>query len=54
MGAVHGALHDADLTLEGFHLVNLRFQSGETRRESDGATWRGTIRFRAVTEKISE
>lgn len=54
MGAVHGALHDKGLTLEGFHLVNLRFQSAETRRESDGATWRGTIRFRAVTEKISE
>tara|TARA_R110000868_G_scaffold40543_4_gene139806 strand:- start:13874 stop:14290 length:417 start_codon:yes stop_codon:yes gene_type:complete len=54
MGAVHGALHDAGLTLEGFHLVNLRFQSAETRRESDGATWRGTIRFRAVTEPISE
>tara|TARA_R110000868_G_scaffold12110_7_gene58720 strand:- start:14007 stop:14432 length:426 start_codon:yes stop_codon:yes gene_type:complete len=54
MGAVHGALHDAGLTLEGFHLVNLRFQSAETRRESDGTTWRGTIRLRAVTEPISE
>lgn len=54
MGAVHAALHDAALTLEGYTLVNLRFQSAETRRESDGATWRGTIRFRAVTEPTSE
>jgi hypothetical protein len=52
LGAVHSALHDAALTLDGFVLVNLRFQSAETRRESDGATWRGTIRFRAVTEPV--
>ncbi|MDO8289721.1 MAG: DUF3168 domain-containing protein [Parvibaculum sp.] len=54
MGAVHRALHDAELTLDGFALINMRFQSAETRRESDGATWRGTIRFRAVTEPLSE
>jgi hypothetical protein len=51
MGAVHAALHEAALTLEGHHLVNLRFESAETRREADGATWRGSIRFRAVTEQ---
>jgi len=54
MGAVHAALHDAALTLDGFTLVNMRFQSAGTRRESDGTTWRGTIRFRAVTEPKSE
>lgn len=54
MGAVNAALHDAALTLEGHHLVNLRFLGAETRREADGATWRGTIRFRAVTEPITE
>ncbi|MGV8996395.1 MAG: DUF3168 domain-containing protein [Parvibaculaceae bacterium] len=53
MGAVHAALHDVALTLEGYTLVNMRFQSAETRRESDGTTWRGTIRFRAVTEPIT-
>lgn len=52
MGAVNAALHDAELTLDGHRLVNLRFASAETRREADGATWRGTIRFRAVTEPI--
>jgi hypothetical protein len=53
MGGVNAALHDANLTLDGHHLVNLRFVAAETRREADGATWRGTIRFRAVTERIS-
>jgi hypothetical protein len=53
MGAVNAAIHDANLALDGHHLVNLRFVATETRREADGATWRGTIRFRAVTERIS-
>lgn len=52
MGAVNAALHDASLTLEGHALVNLRFLDGTTRREADGITWRGTIRFRAVTEEL--
>ncbi|MBX3495916.1 MAG: DUF3168 domain-containing protein [Parvibaculum sp.] len=51
LGAVRAALHDAALTLEGHALVNLRFLDAETRREPDGTTWRGTIRFRAVTEE---
>lgn len=53
MGAVNATLHDAGLTLEGHRLINLRFLNAETRQENDGATWRGTIRFRAVTEKIN-
>ena len=54
MAAVETALHDAALALEGHALVNLRFLEGTTRREADGATWRGTIRFRAVTEETGE
>jgi hypothetical protein len=54
MGAVNAALHDASLMLEGHELVNLRFLDGTTRREADGMTWRGTIRFRAVTEQTGE
>src|SRR5690606_29349623 len=54
MGAVHAALQDAALTLEGHRLINLRFRDADTRHEPDGVTWRGTIRFRAVTEQISE
>lgn len=53
MGTVNAALKDAELTLEGYRLVNLRFLSAETAREADGTTWRGTIRFRAVTEPIT-
>ncbi|ABS62533.1 gene transfer agent (GTA) orfg8 [Parvibaculum lavamentivorans DS-1] len=52
MGAANAALHDAALTLEGHALINLRFLDATTRRERDGVTWRGTIRFRAVTEEI--
>tara|TARA_R110000824_G_scaffold366730_2_gene555678 strand:- start:212417 stop:212848 length:432 start_codon:yes stop_codon:yes gene_type:complete len=54
MGAVQSALHEAALTPDGHALVNLRFEQAETRREPDGTTWRGTIRFRAVTEKLQE
>lgn len=49
--AVRASLHDAALALETHTLVNLRFLDALTRREADGLTWRGTIRFRAVTEE---
>lgn len=52
MGAVNAALHDAALAPQGHALVNLRFLDGTTRRETDGTSWRGTIRFRAVTEEM--
>lgn len=51
IGAVNAALHDAALTLQDHALVNLRFLDAASRREPDGETWRGTIRFRAVTEE---
>jgi hypothetical protein len=50
LAAVETALHDADLTLDGYALVNLRFERSDTRRETDGITWRGVAHFRAVTE----
>ena len=49
--AVRASLHDAALALETHTLVNLGFLDALTRREPDGLTWRGTIRFRAVTEE---
>lgn len=52
LGAARAVLDDAALTLDGHALINLRFLDSETRREADGTTWRGTIRFRAVTEEI--
>lgn len=48
--AVRAALHDRPLTLTAHHLVNLRFESSETRRERDGETYRVIARFRAVLE----
>ncbi len=50
LGAINAALHEAALMLGGARLVSLRFLDAETRREPDGTTWRGTIRFHALTE----
>ncbi len=48
--AVRGALHDAPLTLTGFRLINLRHEISDARRDPDGETWHGIVRFRGVTE----
>lgn len=48
--AVRAALHEAALDLDGHALVNLRFEAAEVGQDRDGITWRGTVRFRAVTE----
>ena len=50
LAAIHGALHDAVLTLESNSLVNLRFALSQVWRESDGETYHGMARYRAVTE----
>lgn len=50
MAAIAAALHDGALVLDGHALVNLRVTETEARRESDGVTWRGMMRLRAVTE----
>ena len=52
MGAVRAVLHDAGLTLSGHRLVNLRHESSEARRDADGETTHGIVRFRAVTEPV--
>jgi hypothetical protein len=52
VGAIHDALHDASLTLDGHRLVNLRHESSDSRREGDGDTYHGIARFRAVTEPL--
>jgi hypothetical protein len=51
--AVRAALHDQPLSLSDHHLVNLRHDSSETRRERDGDTYRVIARFRAVLEPTS-
>lgn len=52
MGVVRGVLNDAALSLSGHRLVNLRHEFGEARRDPDGETYHGLMRFRAVTEPI--
>jgi len=50
MGVVRGALNHAALSVEGHRHVNLRHEFGEARRDPDGETYHGLMRFRAVTE----
>lgn len=52
MDAVRGVLHDAALTVNGHRLVNLRHEFSDARRESDGETYHGVVRYRAVTETL--
>ena len=52
MGAVRDALHTASLTVTGHTLVNLRQQFSDVRRDPDGITLHGIVRFRAVTEPV--
>ena len=52
MDALKTALHDSALALSGHRLVNLRHELSEARREPDGDTYHGLVRFRAVTEPI--
>jgi hypothetical protein len=50
IAALREALHDRALTLDGHRLINLRHELSEARREPDGDTYRGIVRYRAVTE----
>lgn len=48
--AVRASLDGAALTLNGHALIDLCFIAADYHRQSDGETWRGSLRFRAVTE----
>lgn len=52
VAAIRGVVHDRALSLEGHRLVNLRHELSEIRRDSDGETYRGLVRMRAVTEPL--
>ena len=52
LDAIAIALHDASPPLTGYRLVNLRREFSEVRRDPDGETWHGLVRFRAVTEPM--
>ena len=49
---IQSTLHEAALALSGHHLVNLRHEFTDARREPDGETYRALVRFRAVTESL--
>ncbi len=48
--AIRIALHDTAPTLSGHRLVSLRHELSDAARASDGETYAGVARFRAVTE----
>lgn len=48
--AIRETLHDEAFALDDHVLVNLRYRFSETRRDPDGETYHGVIRYRAVTE----
>lgn len=51
MERIKELLHDADLSLTGYDLVNLRGLSGDVALESDGITYRGMQRFIATVQE---
>ncbi|MFA5951340.1 MAG: DUF3168 domain-containing protein [Hyphomicrobium sp.] len=52
MAALKDALDEAVLMLSEYRLINLRAESEESKRESDGKTYRGIVRFRAAIEPL--
>jgi hypothetical protein len=41
------------LTLEGHHLVAMRFDYNEISLENDGITYHGVMKFHAYTEEVT-
>lgn len=50
MAAIRTVLHDAELSLAEHRLINLRHEQSMVRRDDDGETFHGSVRYRAVTE----
>lgn len=50
---ISAALTIATLSLTGHHLVLLRFDTADIRREADALTSRASLTFRAISEPIS-
>jgi hypothetical protein len=48
MDRIHDLLHDSNLTVTGFNLINLRFEFSDILRDPDGVTRHGVMRFRAI------
>lgn len=50
ISAIEAALHDQSLSMADFRLVNLRHENSDARRDPDGETYHGAVRYRATTE----
>lgn len=50
MGLMQDCLHNAQLVMNGHHLVNLTQEYAEARLDEELLLYRGLIRYRAVTE----
>ena len=48
MDRIHDLLHDSNLSVTGFNLINLRFEYSDIMRDPDGVTRHGVMRFRAI------
>ncbi len=51
MNVLDEILEEPDLSLENHNLVNFSLVFWDARRDSDGKTYQGLMRFRAVTER---
>lgn len=51
---VRDLLHDQVLSLDDYHLINLRHDFSQARIDPDGETLHGIVRFRAVTEPTQQ
>ena len=53
IAAIDDALKAAPIAIPGHALVNLRFEFADARRDPDGETMHGILRYRAVTEPVN-
>jgi hypothetical protein len=53
MEAIRMALHDRPLAADGHRVANIRHEFSEARRDADGETYHGIMRYRAVTEPVA-
>lgn len=52
LDAIYGVLHDGTLSVAGNAHVLTSFQSAETRRDDDGLTYHGVVKYRVLVQAI--
>jgi hypothetical protein len=48
MDKIHDLLHDSNISVSGFNLINMRLEYSDILRDPDGVTRHGVMRFRAI------